>query len=62
MSSAVHSDRAKEQIVCKGFMRRIKVILTAFNNREIASHCIHRKKIVQCLQNRCRIPQVFNAN
>ena len=26
MSSAVHSDRAKEQIACKGFIRRIKHI------------------------------------
>lgn len=41
----------------------IEAILAVFiNNSEIASHCIHRKKIVQCLQNRCRIPQIFNAN
>ena len=26
MSSAVHSDRTKEQIACKGFIRRIKHI------------------------------------
>ena len=41
----------------------IKAILAVFiNNSEIASHCIHRKKIVQRLRSCCRIPQIFNAN